>query len=156
MQASSTRSCTVSGASCSYRMSARLVPASWSRQRHAHVVYAKERTTGNETLDNALGVARSVVETASDLVPESVPRPVAKGGVAVAGGIIAFWLLQKVVSTVLTLVLLGGAAYLYFRSSSSDSDSGGSSGGGSSSSGGRGDDLDDPLTDARRIMDKYK
>jgi hypothetical protein len=41
-------------------------------------------------------VARNVVDAAADLVPESVPRPVAKGGVAVAGGMIAFWLLQKV------------------------------------------------------------
>jgi hypothetical protein len=58
---------------------------------------------------------------------------------------------MQVVSTFITLALLGGAAYLYFRSSSSN-DSSSSSG----DSKGRGDDLDDPLADARRIMDKYK
>jgi hypothetical protein len=60
-------------------------------------------------------VGRGLVDSASELVPESVPRPVAKGGVALVGVMLAFWLLQKVVSTVLTFVLLGGAAYLYFR-----------------------------------------
>ena len=63
-----------------------------------------------------------------------------------------FLVFAQVVSTFITLALLGGAAYLYFRSSSSNDSSGGSGGG----SKGRGDDLDDPLADARRIMDKYK
>jgi len=116
------------------------------------IAQAKEKTTGNEALDTAIDVGKGLVESAANLVPESVPRPMAKGGVALAGGIIAFWLLQKVLSTFITLALLGGAAYLYFRSSSSNDSSGGSGGG----SKGRGDDLDDPLADARRIMDKYK
>jgi len=67
------------------------------------------------TLPDALSIGRGLVDSASDLVPASVPRPVAKGGVAVFGVMVVFWLLQKVVSTVLTFVLLGGAAYLYFR-----------------------------------------
>jgi len=36
------------------------------------------------------------VESAASLVPESVPRGVAKGGVAVAGALVVFWILQKV------------------------------------------------------------
>ena len=60
-------------------------------------------------------MGRGFVNSASDLVPASVPRPVAKGGVAVAGVMIAFWLMQKVLSTLLTVALLGGAAWLYFR-----------------------------------------
>jgi hypothetical protein len=44
----------------------------------------------------AIDVAKGIVDSAASMVPESVPRPVAKGGVAVAGGLIAFWLLQKV------------------------------------------------------------
>ena len=44
----------------------------------------------------AIDVGKGLVESAANLVPESVPRPMAKGGVALAGGIIAFWLLQKV------------------------------------------------------------
>ena len=37
-----------------------------------------------------------LVESASDLVPQSVPRPLAKGGVAIVGGLIIFGLVQKV------------------------------------------------------------
>lgn len=43
-----------------------------------------------------MDVGRNLVDSASDLVPSSVPRPVAKGGVAVAGVLIVFWLMQKV------------------------------------------------------------
>lgn len=45
---------------------------------------------------DALEVGQGFVESASNLVPESVPRPLAKGGVAVATGLVAFWILQKV------------------------------------------------------------
>ena len=50
----------------------------------------------------AVGVAgvisagQGFVESASNMVPENVPRPVAKTGVAVATGLVAFWVLQKV------------------------------------------------------------
>ena len=37
-----------------------------------------------------------LVEQASDFVPASVPRPVAKGGVALLGGLFVFGLVQKV------------------------------------------------------------
>ena len=37
-----------------------------------------------------------LLESASNLVPQSVPRPVAKGGVAVVGVFLIFGLLQKV------------------------------------------------------------
>lgn len=52
---------------------------------------------------DALEVGGNLVESAANLVPESVPRGVAKGGVAVAGVLVAFWVLQKV-----RLCVLGG------------------------------------------------
>jgi hypothetical protein len=45
---------------------------------------------------DVISAGQGFVESASNLVPESVPRPVAKGGVAVATGLVAFWILQKV------------------------------------------------------------
>jgi hypothetical protein len=45
---------------------------------------------------DALEVGGNLVESAASLVPDSVPRGVAKGGVAVAGVLVAFWVLQKV------------------------------------------------------------
>ncbi|GBF96177.1 hypothetical protein Rsub_08925 [Raphidocelis subcapitata] len=115
-----------------------------------------DRTTGNSALDTALTVGRGFVDSASALVPESVPRPLAKGGVAALGVLLAFWLLQKVLSTLLTVALLGGAAFLYFRSTSSGG--GGDDNGGGGGGGGRGakDDPTDPLADAKRIMQKWR
>lgn len=68
----------------------------------------------------------------------------------------AVLLFVQLVSTVLTIALLGGAAWFYFQYSGSDnSSSGGSSGSGSGKTPADAD-LDDPLAEARRIMDKYK
>eukprot|EP00877_Chromochloris_zofingiensis_P002880 jgi/Chrzof1/12593/Cz07g00090.t1 len=127
----------------------------YRRQRCQVLVQAKNRSTGNDQLDGVIEMGKGLVESAADLVPQSVPRPVAKGGVALGGALVAFWILQKVVSTALTIALLGGAAWLYFKSSSA-SDSSSSSRSGSSSGRGVNDDPSDPLSEARRIMDKYK
>lgn len=43
-----------------------------------------------------ISAGQGFVESASNMVPENVPRPVAKTGVAVATGLVAFWVLQKV------------------------------------------------------------
>uniref|UniRef100_A0A383W2U3 Uncharacterized protein n=1 Tax=Tetradesmus obliquus TaxID=3088 RepID=A0A383W2U3_TETOB len=129
------------------------------RHRSALIVQAKDRTTGNAALDTVISAGQGFVESASNMVPENVPRPVAKTGVAVATGLVAFWVLQKLVSTVLTIALLGGAAWFYFQYAGGSGDGGSSgSGGGASSSSKRAvdGDLDDPLSEARRIMDKYK
>eukprot|EP00878_Enallax_costatus_P043448 GHUV01051431.1.p1 GENE.GHUV01051431.1~~GHUV01051431.1.p1 ORF type:complete len:161 (-),score=23.61 GHUV01051431.1:73-555(-) len=67
-----------------------------SRRRRAQVSAGKSRSTGNEALDKAISVGQGFVDSAAEFVPESVPRPVAKGGVAVAGVLVAFWILQKV------------------------------------------------------------
>ncbi len=53
--------------------------------------------------------------------------------------------LAQIFSTFLFLGLLGGAAFLWVKLSS-----------GSDGDGGSGSDGDDPLSSARRIMDKYK
>jgi TATA-binding protein-associated factor len=94
-------------------------------------------------------------------VPASVPRPAAKAGVALAGAVAAFWVLQKVVSTVITLAVVGAGLYFYLGRGSADG--GGKEGeagprrrGGSGDGGDGGDDdMDDPLAEARRIMSKY-
>lgn len=60
----------------------------------------------------------------------------------------------QLVSTALTIALLGGAAWFYFQYGGSSSSNGDSSKQSSSSS--QDVDLNDPLAEARRIMDKYK
>lgn len=58
-----------------------------------------------------------MVNSAANLVPDSVPRGVAKGGVAVAGALVAFWVLQKVGvgSLVATTVICGQGLPLAFH-----------------------------------------
>lgn len=58
----------------------------------------------------------------------------------------------QLVSTVLTIALLGGAAWFYFQYGGSSSDDSKPS----SSSSSKDVDLNDPLAEARKIMDKYK
>lgn len=108
-----------------------------------YVVHAK----GKSFIQGAVDTGSKLVDQVTEFVPDSVPRPVARTGVAVGGGLIAFWLLQKVVTTALTFALIGGALFLYFKNNKDD-DSDNSKGGGS--------DLDDPLAEAQRIMKKYK
>mmetsp|Transcript_19913 Transcript_19913/g.55497 ORF Transcript_19913/g.55497 Transcript_19913/m.55497 type:complete len:128 (+) Transcript_19913:246-629(+) len=95
------------------------------------------------------------VETVAGFVPSSVPRGIAKGGVYALGGLLVFGLIQKVLSGLLTLALLGTLGYLYLSLSGGDDDD---EGGGRKrqQSGSEADDDGSPLSDARRIMDKYK
>lgn len=59
---------------------------------------------------------------------------------------------QQLVSTVLTIALLGGAAWFYFQYGGSGSSNESSNKGSNS----KDVDLNDPLAEARKIMDKYK
>jgi hypothetical protein len=43
-----------------------------------------------------VGTGSKVAESLASVIPESVPRPVAKAGVVGVVGIIGFWLVQKV------------------------------------------------------------
>eukprot|EP00955_Chlamydomonas_euryale_P112138 366113-Chlamydomonas_euryale.AAC.9 len=115
----------------------------------ASVLIAAAITTGTKLIDSA-----------ADFVPQSVPRSVAKGGVALLGFVFVFGLIQKVrwrwrqsllincvISGFVTLAVLLGIGYWYVTRN--DDDDGGDSGKRSSSD----EDLSDPLSDARRIME---
>lgn len=109
------------------------------------------RAGKNETIDGIVTAGTKLVENASQLVPSSIPRPVAKAGVAIAGGVFIFGLVQQVLSGFITLIVLGGLGYFFFTRSSSDTDDEDSNKGE-----GKGeDDLSDPLSEAQRIMKKY-
>ncbi|EIE25230.1 hypothetical protein COCSUDRAFT_52800 [Coccomyxa subellipsoidea C-169] len=111
-----------------------------TRQARYFAVRAEDKI--REKLDGALRSGNKLADSAADLLPESVPRGAAKIGVVGVGGLVAFWLLQKVLSTFVFLGVLGGGAYLWLKLSSNDDSDGGDSG--------------DALTDAKRIMDKYR
>ena len=107
-------------------------------------------------LKQAAGVAKDAVESAAALVPESVPRPAAKGLVSVAFAMVVVFTVKSIFSTALTAILLGGAGWAMMNFTSSNDDSGrGRGDDGSTGDRGQGDE-DDPLEEARRIMSKYK
>lgn len=103
----------------------------------------------DDTIKGIVSAATGLVDGAANLVPESVPRPAAKTGVAVAGVLITFWLLQKVISGVITLALLGGVGYYFLTKS-------GNAAAEKRASSREVDDMDDPLSEAKKIMEKYK
>ena len=108
-------------------------------------------------LKQAAGVAKDAVESAAALVPESVPRPAAKGLVSVAFAMVVVVTVKSIFSTALTAILLGGAGWAMMNFTSSNDDDSGRGRGDDGSTGDRGQgDEDDPLEEARRIMSKYK
>ena len=64
----------------------------------------------------------------------------------------------------MTLAVLAGIGYYFLTQQGKDDDdaidvtpkAGGGKAGGGKAGGGKGSDLDDPLAEARKIMDKYK
>ncbi|KAK9864047.1 hypothetical protein WJX84_007651 [Apatococcus fuscideae] len=142
------------------RRSCSLVPTALSRPRHAwcrkprHITTAEAKNDINKQLSGLARTGNRAVDSAASFLPATVPKPFGKAGIYGVVGIVGFWLLNKVISTVVTFALLGAAAVIAFRaaerSTSSDRDAG--SGSSKSSS----EDPDDPLAAARRIMDKYK
>lgn len=107
-----------------------------------------EKGSGNEMVDTALKIGNQGLNAATDLVPATIPRPVAKAGVGLLSLAILLSLVQSIFSTFISLLFLGGMGYLAFNYiSKSDKSSSSSSASGSS---------DDPIDEARKIMDKYK
>ncbi|KAG2490892.1 hypothetical protein HYH03_010809 [Edaphochlamys debaryana] len=66
---------------------------------------------------------------------------------------VMFWLLNKVISGVVTLAVLAGVAYYFITKSDGGDDETIDV---TPTKGGAKKDMDDPLAEARKIMDKYK
>eukprot|EP00898_Chlorokybus_atmophyticus_P004278 jgi/Chlat1/4851/Chrsp31S04881 len=106
---------------------------------------------GGEAVQTALRLGKTGVDFATNLVPEAVPRPVAKAGVALVGVSIVWSILQSVVQSIITLTVLGGLGYFAYQNF------GPGFGGSNSSFGGKTPAEErEALEEARRIMDKYK
>ncbi|GAX73982.1 hypothetical protein CEUSTIGMA_g1432.t1 [Chlamydomonas eustigma] len=106
---------------------------------------------GNSALTGFVSAGSKLVDSASSLVPESVPRPVAKAGITVLGILLVLGLIQKLISGFITMLILAGLGYYFFTRGEDVQQEKKSPDGGSGN-----EDLSDPLDDARRIMDKYK
>ncbi|KAG2435784.1 hypothetical protein HXX76_006980 [Chlamydomonas incerta] len=110
----------------------------------------------DDMVSGAFKTASGLVDKAADLVPESVPRSTAKAGVTVASVMFVFWVLNKVISGVVTLAVVAGVGYYFLTQQGKDDDAIDVTPKSGGKGGAKGSDLDDPLAEARKIMDKYK
>lgn len=123
-----------------------------ARWQHRNLRIVSEGANFDKVIGTVVRTGREGIVSATKLVPDSVPRPAATAGVVVAGFLVFSLILKALFNTFLTLVVVGGlgyGAFVYLTRSDDDSGKGGS---GPSSS----KPSDDPLDEARRIMDKYK
>ena len=95
--------------------------------------------------------AEPVVEGAATLLPDRLPLLLRKVLVLLGGGLLSWWGLTSLLNTVAALVLV--VALVMVAVTISGTSPGGSGGGGKSS---EDENSEDPLVQARRIMDKYK
>lgn len=98
-------------------------------------------------LQTALKVGKDGVEAGTNLVPESVPRPIARVSVTVAAVAVSLFVLKSFVST--ALFALGTMGFIYFVYLALNKDKGTKTDVGAKST-------DDAVEEAKRIMDKYK
>ncbi|KAK1437362.1 hypothetical protein QVD17_03153 [Tagetes erecta] len=105
-------------------------------------------------LQTAYKVGKDGIEAGTSLVPESVPRPIARISVAVVGATIVLFLLKSFLSTAFFFLATAGLIYSAFIAFNKDD--GPTTGGGTTTSNTTTSTDEETLEEARRIMEKYK
>ncbi|XP_060174862.1 uncharacterized protein LOC132605696 [Lycium barbarum] len=100
-----------------------------------------------KVLQTAWRVGKDGVEAGTNMVPDAIPRPIARIAVTVVGAALALFVLKSFLSTALFVLTMMGVIYFGFIALNKDD---GPKGGGGTGS------VDDSLEEARRIMEKYK
>ncbi|KAL7113263.1 hypothetical protein ACP275_04G051500 [Erythranthe tilingii] len=93
-------------------------------------------------------VGKDGVEAGTNLVPETIPRPIARISVTIVAVSVALFALKSFLSTVFFALAVMGLSYFTFIALNKDE--GPKVGGGTTTS------VEDSLEEARKIMDKYK
>ncbi|KAJ9176542.1 hypothetical protein P3X46_011845 [Hevea brasiliensis] len=124
----------------------RLLKPTPRNSRCAPVVFAAQFDFF-KVIQTAWKVGKDGVEAGTNLVPDSVPRPIARISVTVVALAISLFMLKSFLSTAFFALATMGFVYFIFIALNKDK---GPRGGGDS------DSSEDPLEEARRIMDKYK
>ncbi|KAJ4826723.1 hypothetical protein Tsubulata_020989, partial [Turnera subulata] len=93
-------------------------------------------------------VAKDGIDAGTDLVPDSVPRPIARVSVTLVVLAVSLFVFKSFLSTAFFVLAMMGLVYFVFIALNKDQGPRGGGGGTNSS--------EDPLEEARRIMDKYK
>lgn len=114
--------------------------------RSAPVVVLAAQSNFLKVVQTVWKVGKDGIETGTNLVPNSVPRPIARVAVTVVVLAVSLFLLKSFLSTVFFALATMGLVYFTFIALNKDQ---GPKGGGGTS-------LEDPEEEARRIMEKYK
>ncbi|CAN6901836.1 unnamed protein product [Brassica oleracea] len=125
------------------RISSRRVPLVLSAQ-----------TSLLKVLKTAWNIGKDGIEAGTNLVPVSVPRPVARISVTIATLAVSLFVLKSFLST--AFFVLGTMGFAYFLFIALNKDEAPTQRGGEDNISGSTPMDDDPLEEAKKIMDKYK
>ncbi|KAG4193138.1 hypothetical protein ERO13_A07G201700v2 [Gossypium hirsutum] len=92
-------------------------------------------------------VGKDGVEAGTNLVPDSVPRPIARISVSVVALFVTLFVLKSFLSTAFFALATMGLVYFVFIALNKDQGPRGGSGS---------ESMEDPVEEARKIMEKYK
>ncbi|KAK7338862.1 hypothetical protein VNO77_19496 [Canavalia gladiata] len=118
------------------------------KPRSAFVVFAAQ-SNFFKVLQNAWKVGRDGIEAGTNLVPNSVPRPIARISVTIVALSVTLFVLKAFLST--AFFALATVGLVYFTYLAFNKDQGPSGNGGTSST-----PMEDPVEEANKIMEKYK
>ncbi|XWS47091.1 hypothetical protein CRYUN_Cryun14cG0123700 [Craigia yunnanensis] len=100
-------------------------------------------------------VAKDGIEAGTNLVPDSVPRPTARISVTVVALTVTLFVLKSFLSTAFFALATMGLVYFVFIALNKDQGPSGNKDQGPRGGGGT-DTMEDPVEEARKIMEKYK
>ncbi|XP_062149104.1 uncharacterized protein LOC133857775 [Alnus glutinosa] len=118
------------------------------KSRSASIVFAAQ-TNFLKALQTVWKVGRDGIEAGTNLVPDSVPRPMARISVTLVALTVSLFVLKSFLSTAFFALATMGLVYFAFIALNKDKDEGPRGGGGTTST-------VDSLEEAKRIMEKYK
>ncbi|KAF3492740.1 hypothetical protein DY000_02054731 [Brassica cretica] len=119
------------------------------------LVVFSAQTSLLKVLRTAWNIGKDGIEAGTNLVPVSVPRPVARISVTIAALAVSLFVLKSFLSTAFFVLGTMGFAYFLFIALNKD-EAPKQRGGEDIISGSKPMDDDDPLEEAKKIMDKYK
>ncbi|KAL5057842.1 hypothetical protein RYX36_029446 [Vicia faba] len=119
------------------------------KPRSSFVVFATQSNFA-KVLQNAWRVGKDGIDTGTNLVPNSVPRPIARIAVTFVAVSALLFVFKSILSTVFFVLATIGLAYFAYLAFNKDQ--GPPSGNGGSTT----KPMNDPVEEANRIMDKYK
>ncbi|KZV16917.1 hypothetical protein F511_36745 [Dorcoceras hygrometricum] len=114
---------------------------------HASPIVYAAQSNFLKVIQTVLKVGKDGIEAGTDMVPESIPRPIARISVTVVMAAVTLFLLKSFLSTAFFVLAMMGLSYFIFIALNKDE---GPKGGGGTTS------VDTSLEEARRIMEKYK